>query len=149
MSPTAAPVSEDNAPSDWTDNSDCDTELVDDGEVHGIVCCSEEEGEPFMRSSHADSTADFCVASAHFGLADKNQDPSYVIYSKKKPATTFNPPGAKKIQEGCMQGTWSVAAAKCASVGGTLCTRAQLTSGCADQTGCWYDQRLVWTSDSN
>jgi len=50
---------------------------------------------------------------------------------------------------GCMLGTWSEADAKCASVGGRLCTEDELTNGCADQTGCWYDQRLVWTSASN
>jgi len=140
-----------NSVEDWpVDDSQCDSQLVSDGETYPIVCCSEDDirsEEPFMASPWEDQTFPACVASAHFNSTDKTRTADYVIYQKKK--LYIMAPNTKLIQEGCMSGTWSEAQAQCASVGGALCTRDQLSSNCADQTGCWYDQRLVWTSDSS
>merc|ERR1712038_915562 len=140
---------------DWpVDDSNCDSKLVSDDEKYPIVCCSEydiRDDHPFMVSPQANQhETPSCVASAHFNLTDKptNNTADYVIYQLKN-GGAYMLPGTKPIQEGCMLGTWSEAEAQCASVGGRLCTRDELMSNCADQTGCWYDQRLVWTSASS
>lgn len=138
----------------------CDTQLVSDDTEHGILCCTNDLSDTpdgkFMKS-RVEPWTPGCWAAAHFGDDDKNQCPSYVIYQKANPnskppkdATYFAPKTsgecAKHIQEGCMIGTWSQANAKCSDMGARLCTEDELSTGCADQTGCWFDQRLVWTS---
>jgi len=129
--------------SSFPDGSACATKLVVNEEIHGIQCCltSDTDVDGFMSTGKVDR----CLASADFGLSDKTQASPYVIYSKNE--GQYKDKGTKNIQAGCQQGTWSQAEAKCKSVGGRLCTVEELGNGCADQTGCWYDQRLVWTSD--
>merc|ERR1712228_576754 len=131
--------------SSFPDGSACATKLVVNEEIHGIQCCltSDTDVDGFMFTQKVDR----CLASADFGLSDKTQASPYVIYSKNE--GQYKDKGTKNIQAGCQQGTWSQAEAKCKSVGGRLCTVEELGYGCADQTGCWYDQRLVWTSASN
>jgi len=127
---------------DVREGSDCATKLVANKEKHGIQCCSDTAVAGFTEIK---KPKEGCWGSAHFGKDDKTQPNPYVIYSKNQ--QQYIPEKGKNIQEGCQQGSWSQAEAKCKSVGGRLCTVEELGKGCADQTGCWYDQRLVWTSD--
>jgi len=143
----------------------CDTQLVSDDSEHGILCCTNDKSDTpsneFMQSPVTPWTPG-CWAGAHFGSATKNQCPTYPIYQMANPNS--NPPRVakyfapgtevndeipeceKKIQEGCMIGTWSEANDECSGKGARLCTEDELSTGCADRTGCWFDQRLVWTS---
>ena len=48
---------------------------------------------------------------------------------------------------GCQHNrTFLEAASFCASVGGQLCTAAELTAGCGQGTGCEHDHDLLWSS---
>jgi len=125
--------------------SACNEKLVANEEVHGIQCCSDTDVKGFMKND-----VDCPYASAYFGKSEKTQLNPYVLYTKKKKQNEgrYWAQGTKSIQEGCEQGTWSAAVAKCASEGGRLCTVKELRDKCADRTGCGYDQRLVWTSDT-
>jgi hypothetical protein len=45
--------------------------------------------------------------------------------------------------------TWTGANKKCVNDGSRLCTMSEMESGCADNTGCRFEDLYVWTSDSN
>jgi len=50
--------------------------------------------------------------------------------------------------EGCQQLNWNDANDFCISKGGRLCSREELETPCAAETGCQFDWRLVWSSTS-
>jgi len=49
-------------------------------------------------------------------------------------------------QEGCQELDWDDANDFCASKGARLCTKAEIETPCADETGCRFDWRLIWSS---
>lgn len=135
----------------WPEDANaCATKLVSDAEEHGILCCtnrlSDTPDDTFKQPPSPLTPVTDCWASAYFGAEDKDQCPTYVIYSSNQNTYYSDKTCGKKIQHGCMTGTWSKANRQCSDMGARLCTEDELTSGCADRTGCWFDQRLVWTS---
>ena len=45
----------------------------------------------------------------------------------------------------CKELTWSEANDFCVTQSARLCTRAELEASCAEETGCNFDHRLVWS----
>ena len=50
--------------------------------------------------------------------------------------------------EGCQELNWNDANDFCILKGGRLCSREELETPCADETGCGFDWRLVWSSEN-
>ncbi|CAE8645393.1 unnamed protein product [Polarella glacialis] len=50
--------------------------------------------------------------------------------------------------QGCLELEFSDAYNYCIADGGRLCTEDELSRNCASETGCYFDERLVWTRDS-
>ena len=62
---------------------------------------------------------------------------------RKKP--TCNVWSESDIWGSCKELTWSEANDFCVSQSARLCTRTELEAGCAEQTGCNFDNRLIWS----
>jgi hypothetical protein len=58
-------------------------------------------------------------------------------------AQSMLPPAGK-----CYSGDYKKSTEICAGVGGRLCTAAEISAGAAVGTGCGFDEKRVWTSDT-
>ena len=93
-----------------------------------------------------------CRESSGCDTAVANIDETYAVRCcsdveiggwKKK--DTCNVWAESDIWGDCQELTWSEANDFCTTQSARLCTRAELEASCAEETGCGFDARLIWS----